>query len=89
MSAIKYLGSLKSYLSRGEFTSESAIFRLHYQFTVTVLVGASVLLTAAEFFGDPINCLTEFGAKNVINTFCWIKSTFTIYDYENRCVKKI
>lgn len=84
MSAIAYIGGLKQYLSTGEFTSESSIFRLHNQFTVIVLIGSSVLLTAAEFFGNPIACLTDFSAKNVINTFCWIKSTFTIVDFQSR-----
>ncbi|MPC13296.1 innexin inx1-like [Portunus trituberculatus] len=81
MSAIKYLGGLKAYLARGECVNESSIFRLHYQFTVVVLIGASVLLTAAEFFGNPIDCITGLSQGNVINTYCWIHSTFTIQDY--------
>jgi len=39
------------------------------------------LLTAAEFFGAPINCITSLPNANVINTYCWIQSTFTIQDY--------
>uniref|UniRef100_A0A0P4W3U5 Innexin n=1 Tax=Scylla olivacea TaxID=85551 RepID=A0A0P4W3U5_SCYOL len=81
MSAIKYLGGLKAYLARGECVNESSIFRLHYQFTVVVLIGASILLTAAEFFGNPIDCITSLSQGNVINTYCWIHSTFTIQDY--------
>lgn len=80
MSAIKYLGGLKAYLARGECVNESSVFRLHYQFTVVILIGASVLLTAAEFFGNPIDCITN-QPQNVINTYCWIHSTFTIQDY--------
>lgn len=80
MSAIKYFGGLKEYLSRGDCVNESSIFRLHYQFTVVILLGSSVLLTAAEFFGNPIQCITSL-PKNVINTYCWIHSTFTIQDY--------
>lgn len=81
MSAIKYLGGLKAYIARGECVNESSAFRLHYQFTVVLLIGASVLLTAAEFFGNPIDCITGVSQKNVINTYCWIHSTFTIQDY--------
>ncbi|XP_042208329.1 innexin inx1-like [Homarus americanus] len=81
MSAIKYIGGLKAYLAAGECVNESSIFRLHYQFTVVLLIGASILLTAAEFFGLPINCITNLDQKNVINTYCWIHSTFTIQDY--------
>lgn len=83
MSAIAYIGSLKDFIARAEFNSENAVFRLHYQFTVAFLIGASVLLTASEFFGNPINCITEL-PKNVINTYCWISSTFTIQDYHFR-----
>nr|AFN25964.1 innexin 1 [Cancer borealis] len=81
MSAIRYLGGLKAYLARGECVNESSVFRLHYQFTVVVLIGASVLLTAAEFFGDPISCITNLPQTNVINTYCWIHSTYTMQDY--------
>ena len=81
MSAIRYLGDLKAYLARGECVNESSVFRLHYQFTVVVLIGASVLLTAAEFFGDPISCITNLPQTNVINTYCWIHSTYTMQDY--------
>jgi len=80
MSAIKYVSGLKEYLSRGDCVNESSIFRLHYQFTVVILLGASILLTASEFFGNPIQCITDL-QKNVINTYCWIHSTFTIQDY--------
>lgn len=81
MSAIKYLSGLKSYLAREECVNESSVFRLHYQMTVVLLIGSSVLLTAAEFFGNPIDCITGLGARHVINTYCWIHSTFTIQDY--------
>lgn len=81
MSAIKYLGGLKAYLARGDCVNECAVFRLHYQFTVVLLIGSSVLLTAAEFFGNPIECITGLSQSNVINTYCWIHSTFTIQDY--------
>jgi len=84
--AFNYVGSLKSILARGEFPSESAPFRLCYQATVAFLVGSSLFLSASEFFGDPINCITDVGAANVINTYCWIKSTFTMEDYQYRDV---
>lgn len=84
MSAIKYIGGLKAYLARGECINESSVFRLHYQFTVVLLVGASILLSASEFFGNPINCITSIKQQHVINTYCWIHSTFTIQDYHAR-----
>lgn len=81
--AFKYVGALKELLARGEFPSESSVFRLHYQFTTALLIGSSIFLTANEFFGDTIDCMTELPG-NVINTYCWIKSTFTLQDYSYR-----
>lgn len=70
-------------LARGEFPSESSVFRLHYQFTTALCIGSSIFLTANEFFGETINCMTDLPG-NVINTYCWIKSTFTMDDYQYR-----
>lgn len=85
MSLIKYVGGLKSFLEKREIESESSIFQLHYKFSVVLLLGSSILLTAAELFGNPIDCIVSKGLpSHVINTYCWIKSTFTIQDYHYR-----
>lgn len=83
--ALAYVGGLKAMLARGEFPSESSVFRLHYQFTTALCIGTSIFLTANEFFGETINCMTDLPG-NVINTYCWIKSTFTMDDYQYRYV---
>ena len=79
-----YVGGLKSLLAGEEFCSESIIFKLCYRYTVAFLVGSSLFLTANEFFGKPIDCITDLDAGNVVNTYCWIKSTFTMNDYQYR-----
>lgn len=85
--AMNYVSGLKAILSRGEFPSESSLFRLCYQATVAFCIGSSVFLTASEFFGNPINCLTGLeDQKNVVDTYCWIKSTFTMEDYQFRWI---
>lgn len=81
--AFNYVGSLKALLARGDFPSESSLFRLHYQFTTAICIGGSIFLTANEFFGETINCMTDLDG-HVINTYCWIKSTFTMDDYHYR-----
>ncbi|KAF2358626.1 Innexin [Trinorchestia longiramus] len=85
--AFNYVGSLKALLARGDFPSESSLFRLHYQFTTAICLGGSIFLTANEFFGETINCMTDL-ETHVINTYCWIKSTFTMDDYQYREVGK-
>uniref|UniRef100_A0A2P2HW92 Innexin n=1 Tax=Hirondellea gigas TaxID=1518452 RepID=A0A2P2HW92_9CRUS len=86
--ALNYIGPLKSLLERGDFPSESSMFRLHYQFTTALLLGSSIFLTANEFFGETINCMTDL-PNHVINTYCWIKSTFTMDDYQYREVGRL
>jgi len=86
--ALNYLGGLKSILARGEFPSESTVFRFTYQATAAFLIGSSIFMTANEFFGDPINCIVGTEEDHVVNTYCWIKSTFTMSDYTLREVGK-
>lgn len=87
MSAIKHLKAIAPVLRKSEHglshKFENIIFRLHNNFTAGALIAASVLLGATEFFGGPINCLSHV-PKNVINTYCWVTSTFTISDYYDR-----
>lgn len=45
-------------------------------------------MTASEFFGDPISCIVGVEEDHVIDTYCWIKSTFTMSDYSLRQVGK-
>ncbi|KAJ4440297.1 innexin inx3-like [Periplaneta americana] len=59
---------------------DNAVFRFHYRVTSAVLFVCCILCTANSLIGNPIECLNEaFKDKiNVINTFCWITSTFTL-----------
>lgn len=59
---------------------DNVIFRLHYRVTSAVLFVCCILCTANSLIGNPIECLNaEFKDKiNVINTYCWITSTYTL-----------
>ncbi|PSN34616.1 Innexin shaking-B [Blattella germanica] len=56
------------------------IFRLHYQATFTMLLVFTLILAANQYVGKPIRCMTHMGEKpeEVLDTFCWIHSTYTI-----------
>ena len=43
---------------------------------------ACVLVTAKNYIGNNINCITGFGSKEhkAIETYCFITSTFTLLD---------
>ena len=57
-------------------------FRLFYKWSTTLLVCCSFLVTARQFFGDPINCdagkAREGLEQDVLDTYCWMYSTFDI-----------
>ena len=78
----KMLGSfssLKSVLKFKRVKIDATIFRLSYKFSVTLMIASSILVTSRQFFGDPIDCVhTHDIPKSVLNTYCWIHSTYTI-----------
>lgn len=79
---LKMLGSfssLKSVLKFKKVKIDATIFRLSYKFSVTLMIASSILVTSRQFFGDPIDCVhTHDIPKSVLNTYCWIHSTYTI-----------
>ena len=58
---------------------DSSIFRLHYSATVTFLLAFSIITTTRQYVGNPIDCIhTKEIPEDVLNTYCWIHSTYTI-----------
>ena len=39
---------------------------------------ASLLVTSRQYFGDPIDCIVDEIPGPVMDTYCWIHSTFSI-----------
>ncbi|XP_030765246.1 uncharacterized protein LOC115889402 [Sitophilus oryzae] len=68
-------------------TKDSIIFRLHTKFTVVVLVTLSIVVTTRQYVGNPIDCIhIRDIPEDVLNTFCWIHSTFTVVDAHNKLI---
>jgi len=58
---------------------DDLVFMLHYRVTAILLLIFSALLTCAQFFGDPIDCIKGGDVPDrIVNTFCWVEGTFTI-----------
>ncbi|XP_066992687.1 innexin inx3 [Anabrus simplex] len=58
---------------------DNVVFRCHYRITSAILFLCCILCTANSLIGDPINCINDGSVSgNVINTYCWITSTFTL-----------
>ncbi|XP_037030692.1 innexin inx1 [Bradysia coprophila] len=82
----KLLGGLKDYFKWQEVQTDNAVFRLHNVFTTVLLLTCSLVITATQYVGQPISCIVNGIPTHVVNTFCWISSTFTMPDAFNRQV---
>jgi len=73
------IGNLKFLAKSRKGLIDNPTFQLHYQFTCAILVAASVMTTANQFFGEPIDCIVDDGVpQSVFNIYCWIHGTFTL-----------
>ena len=54
------------------------MFRLHCKVTALILFTCCVLVSVGQFFGDPIDCMVDEIPSGVMDTYCWIHSTFSI-----------
>uniref|UniRef100_A0A131XS32 Innexin n=1 Tax=Ixodes ricinus TaxID=34613 RepID=A0A131XS32_IXORI len=71
--------TFKNLLRFGKIQTDNNIFRLHYRFTGVFLFACSVLVSATQFFGNPIYCITHDAVpENVMNTYCWVEGTITL-----------
>lgn len=61
-----------------EVCIDNNAFRLHYKVAMIVLALSSALLGARQYFGDPIDCLVDGVHQNVMDTYCWLYSTYTV-----------
>lgn len=57
---------------------DSPFFKLHYRTTATVLFISSLLVTANDLIGFSIDCIGGNIPGGVLNTYCWIMSTFSV-----------
>lgn len=58
---------------------DNMVFRFHYRITSAILFVCCILCTTNSLIGDPISCIADSSLPgHVINTYCWITSTFTL-----------
>ncbi|XP_035231043.1 innexin inx2-like [Stegodyphus dumicola] len=75
----KLFGSLKNFLKINAVVIDNNVFRLHYRFTVLVLLAFSILVTSRQYIGDPIDCISRDDIPSkLLDSFCWIHSTFSV-----------
>lgn len=73
-----FLG-FKRIIKRRTINIDSAVFRFHWLITSALLIACSAVVTTRQYVGTPIDCIqTDEIPTSVLNTYCWIHSTFTI-----------
>lgn len=73
-----FLKSIKSLIKVETIHIDNNVFKLHYKFTVILLVVFAILSTSKQYFGDPIDCDVDGGRKDFIDTYCWIYGTYIV-----------
>lgn len=83
----KIFGGLKSLIKIDVIVTDNHVFRLHYKVTCALLIAFSILVTSRQYIGDPIDCISKDSVPpRVLDTFCWIHSTFSVKDAWNKKV---
>jgi len=71
-------GDVKGLIKLDTICIDNNVFRLHYKASVIVLLVASLLVTSRQYIGDPIDCIVDEIPNSVMDTYCWIHSTFSV-----------
>lgn len=79
---LDFIRPLQSLLQIKPVNSTDLVWRLHSRVTVYLLLFASLLLSAQQYFGKPIQCVTGGGqvTESTMNDFCWIMGTYISKD---------
>lgn len=75
---INFFGALRSLLKLDSVSIDDNVFRLHYKVTTVILVAFSMVITGKQYVGDPINCMVKGIPSHIMDSYCWIYSTFTV-----------
>lgn len=70
---------LRLVVKRRSINIDNAIFRCHWFFTSTLLISFSLIITARQYVGQPIECHSvDKIPDSLLNSYCWVQSTFTV-----------
>lgn len=79
MSFLNVLKPISKLLKLHNVDIYNNVFKLNTKLTVTFLLAFSVLVTAYEFFGKPMDCyLQESSMKAFVDNLCFINGTFIV-----------
>ena len=80
MSLYSFIGNFRGLAKQEKVAIDNDVFRLHYRHTVWLLVLCSGLLTANNFFGNPMTCHMrgEGFPDSMVTNYCWVSGTYTL-----------
>ncbi|XP_037940175.1 innexin inx5-like [Teleopsis dalmanni] len=69
---------LSKYLQFKSIKIYDTAFTLHSKCTVVILLTCSFLLSAKQYFGEPIQCISDEKNIEFVNSFCWTMGTYIV-----------
>ncbi|XP_018802283.1 PREDICTED: innexin inx5 [Bactrocera latifrons] len=77
---------LSKYLQLKSVRIYDVVFTLHSKCTVVILLTCTFLLSAKQYFGEPIQCLGDDKYGEFVNSYCWTLGTYiyNVYDVQDR-----
>ncbi|XP_014615814.1 PREDICTED: innexin inx2-like [Polistes canadensis] len=76
---LELFSPIKCFLREDRIHIDNVAFRLHSRVTVLVFLVCATLVTAKQFIGEPISCISDHSIdRTTLNAYCWIYSTFTV-----------
>ncbi|EDW18400.1 innexin inx4 [Drosophila mojavensis] len=73
---------LSKYLQLKSVRIYDGIFTFHAKVTCALLLAFTVLLSAKQYFGDPLICISNMNDKDFVNSHCWTMGMY-IMNYED------
>jgi len=76
--AFTEFGDYLQYLKFDSVIIDNNVFRLHYKITCMIFLCSSALTLMGDYIGDPIDCMVDGIPSDLMDTYCWIHSTFSV-----------
>lgn len=80
---LKTFSAIKPFIHPTKATIDNFLFKLHYRYTFIILLIGTILVTSRQYIGEHIKCISGTIDDHVVNTFCFIQTTFTVVRHFN------
>ena len=86
-----FIESFRGLSKQERIAIDNDVFRLHYRYTVCLLVLCSALITANQFFGNPMTCHLrgESLPERMVTNYCWVTATYTLKHINQPVVREV